>query len=279
MEKNIYSLLMVLLFLGVGSLSAQREQTRVVTVTGSYIANENESPAEAKATALNNAKKEALREAGVYEEVHSVSIVEIGGGEENFNEINFELARIELDGRVTVLEVINENIRPVNGHYEYSTTIRAKVKVEETEEDLLFDFETKGLHKTYFEGEKMTFTITPTKNCYLRIFYFDFTSNSQLYPLKNVYKDIQFEADVPITFPLPHDLRYLYDRFSTAQEYSMFLSDQSRNNEQGVLLIIALKERVPYTEEVTYENVFRWLSRIKRKDKRVHGFGVNIAKR
>lgn len=285
MKHYIYIVLstlftLTLLSLGSEPLSAQHEKTTEVWATGSYTVgkDENISIKEAYAKALFNAKEDALRQAGVNEDIYSVAVIEIGGDGDNFREINSEWARIEIEGRVKVKKQ-TDTMQFQNGLYTYITTIRAEVKVEEADEDPLFDFTTKGLHNTYWEGEKMTFTVTPTKDCYLRIFYFDKSANHQLFPIENVYKDILFKADTSYTFPLPHDLKYLYDRFSTAREYPMSLSDKNSVSEQGELFIIALKAPVRYNDEVTYENVNRWLSRIKRKDKRVHWFGINIAKR
>ena len=284
MKHNIYvvfaiTFALTLLSLGSGQLFAQREQTTEVWATGYYTVSKDENITikEAYAKALFNAKEEALRKAGVFENIHSIAIIEIGGGDENFKEINSELARIELEGRVLVKDK-TEEMQSQGGLYTYITTIHADVKVEETEEDLLFDFEENGLRNTYLDGEKMTFTVTPTKDCYLRIFYFDRSASIQLFPDTN-YMDILFESDVPVTFPLPNDQRYLDGPFSRPQEYTMELSENGIDIEQGVLLIIALKNRVPFSKEVTYENVIRWLFKIKRKDKRVHGYGVNIVRR
>ena len=269
---------MTLIFLSGGLLFAQRETIREVNVTGSYAADENEAPADAYANALFDAKKEALKAAGVYENISSTAIIEIGGSGENFREINSELARIELEGRVLVKKK-EQSMQQYNGLYKYIVTILADVKVEESEEDLKFDFMMEGLRNTYLEGENVSFTITPTADCYLRIFYFDPNSNEQLYPIEKVYKDIHFEANVPVSFPLPHDIRYLYDRLSIAQDYTMRLTDKNNDFEQGVLLVIALKDDLPFNKEVTYENVMNWLFRIKRSQKRVYWYGLNIARR
>lgn len=281
MTRNIYSIFLTFILLSIiqKPLVAQRERTNEVTVTGKYVTNENESLANAYAKALFNAKEKALQAAGVYEDIFSTSIIEIGGSGENFSKINSELARIELEGRVLVKEKIDQSMQSINGLYEYSVTIRADVKVEETVEDLKFDFITDGLRNTYLEGEEMTFTVTPTANCYLRIFYFDPSSNVQLYPIKNVYKDIQFVVDESVAFPLKHDIKYLYSPFSIAQNYTMGITDKNNDIEQGVLLIVALKNDNTFNDEVNYENVLHWLYRIKRNQKRVHWYGVNIVKR
>lgn len=281
MTKILYPILFtfILIIIVCNSLFAQREKTTEVTVTGSYVTNENESLANAYAKALFNAKEKALQAAGVYEDVFSTTIVEIGGSGENFRTINSELARIELEGRVLVKEKIDQSMQSKNGLYEYNITIRADVKVEETDEDFKFDFTTEGLHNTYFDGEEMTFTVIPAANCYLRIFYFAPNTNVQLYPIKNVYKDIMFKVGEPVSFPLPHDMKYLYSPFSIAQDYTMGITDKRNDIEQGVILIVALKNDNSFNDEVNYENVLHWLFRIKRNQKRVHWYGVNIAKR
>lgn len=280
MERKLYSifLFIILLSVGAGELFAQREQTREVKVTGSYVTNANEAPAEAYAKALFNAKKQALIEAGVYENISSTAIIEIGGSGENFREINSELAHIELEGRVLVKKE-KDTMRTQNGLYEYIVTIRADVKVEEAEEDPKFDFRTDGLLNTYYVGEKMTFTVTPTEKCYLRIFYFDPDTNVQLYPIKGTYKDIQFDEDKPVFFPLPNNLEYLDNDSSIPQEYTMELTDKNKSIEQGVLCVVALKRKIPFTKEVTYENVLNWLYHIERNQKRWYLYGVNIARR
>lgn len=281
MGRKLYSiLLLIILFtISYGPLFAQRERSKEVEGMGTYVANEYETPAEAKAKALFRAKEDALLAAGVWLNISSVTVIEIGGSNgDNFRKINTELARFQIEGRVRLKEPATYTERNIDGHYEYRATIRAEVKMEETEDDRMFNFETKGLLSTYLEGQIMTFTITPTENCYLRIFYFDPSTNVQLYPVENVYKDIQFVAKEPVTFPLK-DLKYLYNRFSEPQKYTMALTDEDKNIEQGVLIIIALKKPYPFTKEVTYENVLNWLFDIKRNEKREYWYGVNITKR
>lgn len=282
MDRKLYSilLLIVLFTIGYGSVSAQRERTKEVEGVGAYVANEYETPAEAKAKALFNAKEDALLAAGVWLNISSVTIIEVGSSDgDNFREINTELARFQIEGRVRLKEPATYAERIVNGLYEYRATIRAEVKMEEVEDDRMFDFETKGLRNTYLEGEKMTFTVIPTADCYFRIFYFDQSTNELLYPIKGTYKDVQFKAKQPVSFPLPHDLKYLDNDTSRAQYYNMGLSDKGKNIEQGVLIIVALKNPYPFIGEVSYENVLNWLFNIKRNEKREYWYGVNIVKR
>lgn len=276
-----FAIIIVLTFFGIYSiatpLSAQRERTRTVTATGSYVANQNETPAYGQAQALLEAKKQALREAGVMEDISSTAIIVLGGNTDDFHEINAELSRIELKGRVRVKE--QQDAPPqftIDGLVKYSTTIRAEVVVEETEDDLLFQLKTEGIQNTYLNGDKMTFTVTPTANCYLRVFFFGKTpaANEQIYPMEGIFKDVQLKAGVPVQFP-PESKPFVYDR---PFEYTMELDNEWDNLEQDVVLIVALKKPYPFTDEVTYENVINWLARIKRSEKRVEWHGVNIVK-
>ena len=261
----------------VGSLSAQRERTRTVTVTGCYVANQNETPAYGQAQALLEAKKQALREAGVLEDIASTTIMVMGSAENDFREISSELGRIELEGRVRVKEQTDATPVFTDDHLvKYSTTIRAEVVVEETEEDLTFQLKTEGLRSTYLNGKKMTFIVTPTADCYLRIFFFGKTpaANAMIFPMDGIFKDVRLKAGTPVTFP-PEERRFLS---SQPFEYTMELDDERNPLEQDVILIVALKKPYPFVEEVTYENVITWLSRIKRNEKRVLWQGVNIVK-
>lgn len=267
----------VILVFAFSMLSAQRERTRTVTAIGSYVANQNETPAYGQSQALLEAKKEALREAGATENISSTAIIVLGGENNEFREINSELSRIELEGRVRVKERTDAPPQFTHdGLIKYTTTIRAEVIMEETEEDLSFQFKTDGFRNTYRTGEKMTFTITPTADCYLRIFFLGKTSASsmQIYPIDGIFKDVQLKAGIPVQFP-PENKSFLND---TPFEYTMEMDDERNNLEQDVVLIVALKKPYPYVDKVTYEKVISWLSRIKRNEKQVQWYGVNIVR-
>lgn len=278
-QKHILqtTIILALLLVIVAPLSAQRERTRTVTATGSYVANQNETPAYGRAQALLEAKKQSLREAGVMENVSSTAILVMGGGEDEFREISSELSRIELEGRVRVKEQTDAPPQfPAAGLIKYSTTIRAEVLEEETDEDMNFQFKLEGIKNTYLNKERMTFAFTPTADCYLRIFFFGKTpaNCAQIFPIDGIFKDVQLKAGVSVQFP-PETKPFLYDK---PFEYTMGIDNERENLEQGVLLIVALKKPYPFIDDVNYENVISWLSRIKRNEKRVQWYGVNIVR-
>lgn len=275
--RQIYRIAIILAcaLCAVCALSAQRERTVTVSATGSYVASQNETPAFGRAQALLVAKKQALREAGITEDVSTTVIIVTGGLDNDFQEISSELSRIELEGRVRVKE--QNDAQPVftSDHLvKYTTTIRAEVVIEETEEDLNFRIKTDGLKSAYLSGETMTFTVTPSTDCYLRVFLLGNhpNSNVQIYPLEGVFKDVRLKAEETVSFP-PVLRKYLYDR---PFDYTLEKENNDGSVEQDVLLIVALKKPYPFVEEVSYESVIRWLAKIKRNEKCVLWQGVNI---
>lgn len=278
MRKNIQiGIIMVLVLCTNITIFAQREQTRKVTATGSYVASTNETPAYGQAQALLEAKKQALREAGVMENISSTAIIVMGSTGNEFQEISSELSRIELEGRVRVKE--QNDASPVftsERLVKYSTTILAEVVIEESEEDLNFQFKADGFKNTYINGEKMNFTITPSRDCYLRIFLLGKNPNSsaKIYPIVGIFKDTPLKAGIPVNFP-PENSEFLYER---PFEYTMELENEKENIEQDVILIVALKKPYPFMDNVNYESVINWLSKIKRSERCLLWQGVNVIK-
>lgn len=267
----------ICLFSCVEFVNAQREQTRLVTATGSYVANQNETPAFAQAQALLNAKKEALRAAGVMENIATTAVVVLGSEGSEFQELSSELSRIEMEGRVRVKTQVDEKPSFTDDNLiKYSTTIKAEVVVEEAVEDLNFQFKMDGFKNLYLSGEKISFTLTPAMDCYFRIFYFTGKSseNAQIFPIDGIFKDVQFIGGEPVSFP-PEDTRFL---FNAPFDYTMEINESKDNIEHGVVLIVALKKPYKYVDEVTYENVIRWLAKIKRNERYELWQGVNIGR-
>lgn len=267
----------ICLFSCVELVNAQREQACLVTATGSYVANQNETPAYGKAQALLEAKKQALREAGVLENISSTSIIVMGGSNSEFQELSSELSRIEMEGRVRVKTQVDEKPSFTDDNLiKYSTTIKAEVVVEEAVEDLNFQFKMDGFKNLYLSGEKISFTLTPAMDCYFRIFYFTGKSseNAQIFPIDGIFKDVQFIGGEPVSFP-PEDTRFL---FNAPFDYTMEINESKDNIEHGVVLIVALKKPYKYVDEVTYENVIRWLAKIKRNERYELWQGVNIGR-
>lgn len=282
MRKKKLSLILFCLFI-FSTVLAQHEKTKTVTVSGSYVASKYESRDYGEKQALLEAKKNALKKAGIPEHIISTGILGIDNTSIEYQVINSEMSILELEGCLRNVELIETNSEFVDDQLtQYSVTIRAEVIVEEME-DYLFDFETAGFQTTYFSGEKMTFTIKPTKDCYLRIFYFgtNDSENAQIYPMENIFKEgVRFKADVPVQFP-PKERQYLYGR---AFKYTMTISDPNNNIESGWILIVALKNNYPFARKnkdkaLTKQEVFSWLSNIKKNEKRVQLQVVHICKR
>ena len=212
-------LFLSLLFSGAGLLTAQN----LVTGVGCYTTGGNETPDVAKEKALQKAMKDALTNAGVPEDVYSYASVAINSEGVNSQDNFFEMALFKQMGRVMV-KGEEYKMEYKNGIFTYCCTIQAEVRKVDSKDDPNFSFTTNGIKDTYMDDQELEFTITPTQNCYLRIFYLAANpdgENRLLFPDKNNYKDFMLEKDICYVFPPPNKKQFLLDKYSRAQHYPM----------------------------------------------------------
>lgn len=284
MVKNLQPLLLffVLLFFGAGPLTAQKSVT--VTGQGCYHANANESPANARERALQKAKEDALINAGVPVDVFSYSSIAINSEGVNSQDNYYEMGLFKQMGQVLVKKQEDAPVYEKDGIFTYCCTIQAEVSKVDHKDDPNFSFTTDGIKDTYKDGQNLEFTITPTQNCYLRIFYLAATPNGKdklLFPDKENYKDFMLEKGTSYVFPPPNKKQFLLDKNSRAQHYPMRIIGESNKTEMGWIVIVALEKDTPFTDEVTGMNINDWLYRIYKSNKqrvKVQNFGVQTEK-
>lgn len=92
------------------------------------------------------------------------------------------------------------------------------------------------------------------KDCYLKIFVFDPSCGFRVYP--NRYEDDRcFRSGDVFHFPSECDVEYV-------------LTKNGRDNwENNVMLIVATREKIPYTGKADYESVLEWLFEIPLRDR------------
>lgn len=231
-----------------------------------------------KDKALLEAKKDALRKAGVPEDVYSISIINLGNNEQ-FTNISTELGRISIDGSMILKDAPQYQTvtDPSNNLITCKATIIAEVIVTDNE-DKEFIVNIKGIKESvYHVGEPLSFSIMPYQNCYLRIFCFDANNlkseGIQFFPYDNLYMDNPFMANQWVVFP-PNKPPFLQGE---PQEYPLNISNDG-TMENDLILIVALKKKIPYTGKMNYENVMRWLSSISKGERYEIGIGITIIK-
>jgi len=245
--KRIYNLLVfTLLITAPLSLFAQ---TKTVEVEGMWqIA--NITPEKARMLAMERAKAKALEEAGI-ETFVSASTSTVSDLVENF--INF--SNSEIIGEFTDIKVVKEGPEVIDGMIFYKVRIKAKVKTNNVKYDPEFDAQISGFAVAYNEDDNLQFSITPTKDCYVQIFWFDDAGNGGiLYPNK-IEKMQLLKAKTENKFPQ-----------SDMLEYTLY-KETKEDIEANSFVFVFTKKEHPYSKATkegatTLDDLYQWIIKI-----------------
>ena len=222
-----------------------QNSVKVKGAQGRWQVSEEITLKEAEERAFMEAKKEALRKAGVMENVWSVfgQISQESGTE--FHEAYSQMNVLAIGGMVNVTNKKVEEVWDTNTRSLYKVvTIDAVVQKEE-KVDKSYALEVKGT------------------DSYLKFFWFDSTGGALLYP--NTYEpNTLLQAEKEYSIP-----------FSNAVDYRM--EKQGKESEKINMMMVATKENIPFTDEVTYQNVLKWVYSIP-NDKRCAFYDMILIK-
>ncbi len=262
-RNNLIGWIFLLIVLVAAPLHAQNT-VKVKGVQGRWQVSDNVTLKEAEERARMEAKKEALRKAGVMENVWSVfgQISQDSGTE--LHEAYSQMNVLAIGGMVNVTKEKVEEIWDTDTRSLYKVvTMDATVQKEE-KTDKSYALEVKGVSTLYKEGDVFTCSLkVHGTDSYLKFFWFDSTGGAVLYP--NDYEgNSLLEAEKEYNVP-----------FSNAVDYRM--EKQGKESEKINMMMVATKENIPFTEEVTYQNVLKWVYSIP-NDKRCAFYDMILIK-
>lgn len=244
--------IIVVLLLTAGTLSAQKTGTaqkpvKVKGVTGRWQVSEEITLKQAEERALMEAKKAALQQAGVMENVWSVFGQLSQDGGQEFHEAYSQMSVLAIGGMVNVTSQKVEEVWDTASKSLYKVvTIDAVVQKEE-KPDKAYVLEVKGVETLYREGDVFTCQLkVHGTDAYLKFFWFDSTGGALLFP--NPY-----EANVALKVGQEYNIP-----FSNAVDYRME-KQAGKPDEKINIMLVATKENIPFTEIVTYQNVLKWV--------------------
>ena len=252
-----------LLLIPVGTLCAQNT-VKVKGVQGRWQVSDEITLKQAEERAFMEAKKAALQKAGVMESVWSVfgQITQNDGAE--FHEPYSQMSVLAIGGMVNVTNKKVEELWDVDSRSLYKVvTIDATVQKDD-KPDRSYALEVKGVETLYKEGDVFTCRLTVHgTDSYLKFFWFDSTGGALLYP--NTYEpNTLLQAEKEYSIP-----------FSNAVDYRM--EKQGKESEKINMMMVATKENIPFTDEVTYQNVLKWVYSIP-NDKRCAFYDMILIK-
>ena len=241
-------ILTIVLLLTIPGYSGYAQNKKVRNVTGRCEITRDLSLSQAEQKALEDAKINAMRKAGVSERLWSVTglINEDDGSE--FSQVLSRMTTLEVNGLITVKDV-NYSEEVIDGRRYAVATIDADVKLVDTKVDLTFQMETDGLKGIYENGEILTFSIRVYgHDAYLKIFWFDDNGGSLIYP-SDYDSDMLFKKDFEYKFPINPTI-----------EYTMEKLDKSHKFETINFIAVATKRDIPVLEDnITFDTVLKWI--------------------
>ncbi len=247
-----FALVAVILFLFASTNIFAQDIKEVTGAVGTGIIAGRISEADARQEAINNAKVEALRKAGVKENLQQYEMLFRSEVNQDFSEFFSSDIQAELNGAVQNYEIVKEEkkIDPTSGLFTVEVTLNATVILYSSRPDAAFNVQIKGMKGVYEDGENLTFSIFSSRNCYLHIFSITDTETSVLYPNKyEKFKEIVSEKD--IVFPLAH------------LEYPMYA--MGKKPEMNRLVFVFTKDPIQFLNYkgedriTTPESIFSWV--------------------
>lgn len=233
-----YIIYFILFYCSVSSLSAQ---TKKVYATGNWEV-ANITPEKARNKAIEEAKANALQKAGISE---LFTVINTGTVSDRLNYF-VSTSGSEISGEIVEYNIVKEEILSEGKHLLYSIDIEASIRTKKNKRDLEFDAYINGIKESpYKEGENITFSICPTKKCYVNIFWFDETGNGNIVYPNTAEPSQLLEANKQSYFPITQDYKIRKETKEPIENIS--------------IVFVFTKKDIPYTKNITMENFHQWI--------------------
>src|SRR5690349_10084486 len=174
---------MIAICLLVTSASIAQQTKKLEGIKGQWVVSNDITIIQARENAINQAKVEALRQAGVPEFVSESNLTYKTEKQIELKELHQSLTTVDVSGEISEFKVINEE-KKINefGNLLYEVWIDATVTIHQTAKDPGFNIEVKGIHESYTSPDKLVFEIKPWKEGYLTVFILSEDESGLLFP-------------------------------------------------------------------------------------------------
>lgn len=183
-----------------------QEIVEVEDVKGIGVISGRSSEVDARRDAIDRAKIEALRKAGVSEHIQSYELLFTSERDHNYSQFFSSEIQSELRGAVLDYDITDEQrmINPHSNNFEIAVTLNARIIKYSKLPDPAFDVRVSGIKAVYNEGEFLEFEVISTLDAYLNIFNITDDEAYLMYP--NPWEKQQIiPAGRRISFPFRAD--------------------------------------------------------------------------
>lgn len=254
------SFLLIITQLLFNQLLHSQKIKETVGVVGSALISGDVSPNQAKQQALNDAKTNALKMAGIGEQINSYQLLFTSQQKNDYSQFFSSDIQTEIQGAIQSYTVKNERVYCKNEFEIVSeVTIDASVIKYETKPDVTFDAVIEGVKGAYNNDENLNFSVKTSQPSYLTVF--DITDKEAFVLYPNVY-----EKQIP-TKP------FEYLNFPVAN-INYTLHTDLKDKETNRLIFVFTKTSVPFikmdkNQVTTNENIFSWIYSIMPDQRKV----------
>ena len=212
------------------------------------------SPDQARKDAIDEAKIDALKKAGVSENIESHQVLLTSQSNLSLKQLFTSNIMSEIHGVVQSFSIVSEEMTCVDqNQIVYKIILNASVRKYISQADPAFQISIEGLSGSYKSGERMTFDFKSTKDGYLTIFNINETDTTILFPLKTTDENKMY-AGKSYSFP--------------NNKYINYVMETSKSAENNQLLFVCTKEDYRYNNygqdyKTSFADVKSWLYSIE----------------
>lgn len=244
---------------------AQRNKTeehKIKNITTWAVGSGTQTPEQVKQMAIDKAKIEALKAAGIEENINSYSDYFRSESDGKMSDLFTSDILSNIKGNVKNVEIVTHNNEfTPEGNIKVTVTINCTVVEYKTSKDLMFESKIDGIKMMYTEGDLLTFKVWSSGDAYLRVFMFA-TEDFIIFP-NNWEQSFMLKANETYEFP---------------QKIEITLDAGGAKKETNRLVFVLLKRDIPYTGDVDYKLITDWIMSIPPDERAIKSFGFEVVK-
>lgn len=264
MKKILLSIIGLLLINSVSfNVIAQKKvkEIKIKEVEGVAIGGDMESIDQVTQRAINEAKVEALKQAGVAENIASFSDFFQTEDSEKYEELFTSDILSDIRGAVKDIEILD-----TKKSFDQTDRLKVEVKINctvvkyLTEKDISFDIWIDGVGMFYPNETNLMFKVEPSKDAFVKIFIFSESEAFQLFPSEHEASYL-LNANTQYHFP------------SEMMDYTLYTNKKSEIHR---MVMVFMKEDIPYTGDVEYKKIIDWIFSIPPDIRVIKSFGFSV---
>ena len=246
-------------------IAIAQKNVQVSNATGISYLSDDITLNQTKEKALEEAKKDALRKAGVAEHISESNVLYSLSQEKDFKQFFNSISTIEISGAISKTENIRyeKKVDRATDKEFMEATIDAEVIKYEKKSDPSFDFEETGIIGKYKEHEHINFSLKTSADGYLKIFVIKDKTADLIYPNK-YEKEFLINKNKAVEFPTNKGIEYGFENIT--------------QNESQIILIVFTKKNIPFFNEINYENIISWIYAISPDERRIKSIQIVVTK-